>query len=202
MINAPSPRPHLLWVPASDQAANNANCQTRPTTGLDMDRSVPKLDEKQQNPAQAGPSANQLTPEEQKEVEALQQRDREVRAHEQTHKAQLGAYAAGGPYYEFQTGPDYKRYAVGGSVAVDTSAESTPERTIQKAQTIKRAATAVSNPSSADKAVAASAQQMEQEARAMLAEERLRERADRLLGAYQKFQTQGAKLASKVDLVV
>lgn len=135
----------------------------------------------------ASPLAPQLTPQEQKEVEKLKQRDREVKAHEQAHKAQLGPYAAGGPFYTYKTGPDNNQYAVGGSVGVDTSKESTPEETIRKAQIIKRASMGVSNPSGADKAVAAKAQQMEQQARTEMLEEKRQERGvSRELGAYQQ----------------
>ena len=138
----------------------------------------------------AAPGTDQptLNPQEQKEVEKLKQRDREVKNHEQTHKAQLGPYATGGPYYEYTTGPDNKQYAVGGSVSVDTSKESTPERTIQKAQVLKRASMAVAEPSGADKAVASKAQRMEMEARAEIAEKNQQGRRDisRALNAYQQ----------------
>jgi len=136
----------------------------------------------------AASGVNQLTSQEQREVDALKQRDREVRVHEQTHKAQLGPYSTGGPFYTYEVGPDNKRYAVGGSVGVDTNKESTPEKTIQKAQVIRRASTAVANPSGADKAVASRASQMEREARAEMMKEQQQERRDisREMGAYQQ----------------
>lgn len=109
-----------------------------------------------------------LNPEQEKEVKKLQERDREVRTHEQAHVNALGGYARGGPSYEFTTGPDGKQYATGGEVSVDLSKESTPDKTVQKMQTIRRAALAPAEPSSADKAVAARASQLEAEARAEL----------------------------------
>ena len=148
------------------------------------------------------PLAPQLTPQEQKELEKLKQRDREVKAHEQSHKAQLGPYAAGGPFYTYKTGPDNNQYAVGGSVSVDTSKGSTPEETIRKAQIIKRASLAVSSPSSADKAVAAKAQQMEQQARTEMLEEKRQERgASRELGAYQQ-AVSGKAATQSFNLIV
>lgn len=115
---------------------------------------------------------NHLTEAEQKMVQELQQRDAEVRIHEQAHIAASGGYALGGPSYDFQTGPDGRNYAVGGHVKLDTSRESTPEATIQKAAVLRRAALAPADPSGADRAVAAAATRTEQSARKeQLAEE-------------------------------
>ncbi len=110
-----------------------------------------------------------LSEKEQRQVRELQARDREVRIHEQAHVAAAGSLYRGGPTYDFQRGPDGKRYAVGGSVQIDTSPGSTPEETIAKAQQMRRAALAPAEPSSTDRAVAASAARLEAEARAELA---------------------------------
>ena len=101
----------------------------------------------------------------------LKKRDREVRTHEQAHKAVLGQYAAGGIQYEFTTGPDGNKYAIGGSVAVNLSEEAKPEETVRKMQTIRRAALAPQDPSSADRQVAGQASQLEARARTELREE-------------------------------
>lgn len=111
----------------------------------------------------------ELTEEEKRKVEELKARDREVRAHEQAHLSALGAHKSGGPSYEYETGPDGKQYAVGGEVPVDVSPESEPEKTVLKMQTIQRAALAPAEPSSADRAVAAKAAQLESQARAEIA---------------------------------
>ncbi len=116
--------------------------------------------------------ANDLTPEETEQVEKLKKRDQEVRTHEQAHLAAAGPLARGGATYTYQRGPDANRYAVGGSVQIDTSPGNTPEETIAKAQQIKRAALAPAQPSSTDRAVAAKAARMESEARAELAQQR------------------------------
>ncbi|MEO0513882.1 MAG: putative metalloprotease CJM1_0395 family protein [Planctomycetota bacterium] len=125
--------------------------------------------------APTGTDGKPLDDAEQKQVEELQARDREVRQHEQAHKAAAGSYATSGPTYAYQEGPDGKRYAVGGSVGIDTSPEATPEETIAKMQVVRRAALAPAEPSSQDRKVAAQASQTMQEARAALAQERTAE---------------------------
>lgn len=122
--------------------------------------------------------ADDLPPEQEAQVRELKQRDREVRNHEQAHIAAGGRFVNGGARYQYQTGPDGKRYAVGGEVSIDTSEASSPEASITKAQAIRRAALAPAQPSSQDRAVAAQAGQMEREARAELAAEK-QEQADR-----------------------
>ncbi|WP_269585474.1 putative metalloprotease CJM1_0395 family protein [Roseibium sp. Sym1] len=104
---------------------------------------------------------------EEKQVEDLKERDREVRAHEQAHARVGGAYA-GAPSYTFQQGPDGKRYAVGGEVQIDTSKERTPEATVRKMQIVIRAATAPAEPSSQDLKVAQQARSQLSEAQAEL----------------------------------
>lgn len=118
-----------------------------------------------------------LTKEEQEQVEDLRARDREVRQHEQAHKAAAGQYATSGPTYSFQQGPDGRRYAVGGEVGIDTSEAQTPEATIRKMQQVRRAALAPAEPSAQDRRVAAAASQKATAARAELAEQRRAERA-------------------------
>ena len=110
-----------------------------------------------------------LSEEEQKQLEKLKARDREVRAHEQAHLAAAAGLAMSGASYTYQRGPDGANYAIGGEVKIDTSPGSTPEETIQRAQRIRAAAMAPAEPSGADRAVAAKASQMEAEARAELA---------------------------------
>ena len=114
-----------------------------------------------------------LNEEEQKQVEELKRRDAEVRRHEAAHKAAAGSHASGGPSFEFQAGPDGRRYAVGGEVQIDTSPVSgNPRATIAKLQQIRRAALAPANPSAQDRSVAAQAAQAEREARAEFAQRR------------------------------
>ena len=132
--------------------------------------------------SQAAPAGDlQLTEEERQVVQDLKARDREVRAHEAAHKGAAGPYANGGPTFQYQTGPDGKRYAVGGEVSIDVSpVANNPSATIQKAQTIRRAANAPSNPSAQDRAVAAQASRLEAEARKELQKQRAEEQTQKL----------------------
>ncbi|CAA6603286.1 hypothetical protein MTBLM1_10306 [Rhodospirillaceae bacterium LM-1] len=117
----------------------------------------------------ANPS--QLSEEEQRIVAKLKQREAEVLAHEQAHKAAGGAYA-GSPNYTTTQGPDGRRYITGGEVSIDISAEDTPEETIRKMEQIKRAALAPGDPSSQDRAVAMQAEAIKAQAEAQLNEQR------------------------------
>ena len=110
------------------------------------------------------PEEQNLTPEELKTMAELQKRDTEVRAHEQAHLSAAGQYAAGGASFSYVTGPNGKRYANGGEVPIDISKEKTPEATIQKMRTVRRAALAPANPSGADRSIAAQASSIETEA--------------------------------------
>jgi hypothetical protein len=94
-------------------------------------------------------------------LQQLKKRDADVRAHEQAHLSVAGQYAAGGASFSYQTGPDGTQYAIGGEVPINMSAEKTPEATIQKMETIKRAALAPADPSSADRQIAAEASAQE-----------------------------------------
>ena len=101
------------------------------------------------------------------EVARLRAIDRQVRAHEQAHLVAAGPYAKGGPSYEYVTGPDHQRYAVGGEVSIDTTpVRGDPEATIQKMLTVIAAANAPADPSIEDRAVAAQASLILAEAQA------------------------------------
>jgi hypothetical protein len=134
-------------------------------------------DEDSTNPGAVEKSFNkELNEEEKKVVQELRARDQEVRAHENAHKAAAGGYATGGPTYTYQTGPDGKRYAIGGEVQIDTSeVPNDPEATIRKAQVIRRAALAPAEPSGQDQKVASQARAIENRARQELAKERREE---------------------------
>ncbi|MCH8825242.1 MAG: hypothetical protein IH984_17235 [Planctomycetes bacterium] len=114
--------------------------------------------------------AKQLTESEKEEVRKLQQRDTEVRAHEQSHRAAGGQYA-GAVSLDYTRGPDGNNYATEGSVPIDLSAvKDDPAATIRKMQQIKRAALAPGDPSGADRQIASQAAQIEQQAQAELRE--------------------------------
>ncbi len=104
-----------------------------------------------------GAGKQTLTPAQQREVEKLQETDRHVHMHEQAHMA-AGGGLAGAATYTYRTGPDGKRYAVGGEVSIDVSPEKDPQRTIAKMQRVEAAALAPSDPSPQDMAVARNAE--------------------------------------------
>ncbi len=116
---------------------------------------------------------------EQKVIEQLSARDREVRMHEQAHAAVGGQYA-GSPTYTYQRGPDGVSYAIGGEVQIDTSPiPNDPEATLRKAEQIARAANAPADPSGQDRAVAAQAAKMAQQARIEISEQRREKSLDK-----------------------
>jgi len=113
----------------------------------------------------------------QEKIKELKDRDQEVRIHEQAHAAVGGQYA-GAPRYEFETGPDGNRYAVGGEVSIDVSEEKEPKDTISKMQVVRAAALAPAEPSAQDYKVAAEAAQKEQKARAEANQQALSNESD------------------------
>ncbi len=112
--------------------------------------------------AEAGPKradGTPMAPEEIQLLEQLKQTDREVRQHEMAHQTVGGAYA-GGASYEYEVGPDGKRYAVAGEVPIDYGpVPNDPQATIEKMQTVIAAAMAPADPSPTDYQVAAQARQ-------------------------------------------
>ena len=122
-------------------------------------------------------AASELTEEELAMIEQLSARDQEVRAHERAHQAVAGSFA-GSASYTYQSGPDGKRYAIGGEVPIDASPiPGNPQATIAKMQVVKAAAMAPAEPSSQDRRVAASASQAIFEAQRLLSEQQRSESA-------------------------
>jgi hypothetical protein len=128
--------------------------------------------------AQAQVKPGELTEAEEQMVKELKGRDAEVHRHEEAHARAGGAYS-GTPSYQFQRGPDGGQYAIGGTTPIDVSPlNGDPEGTIRKMAIIKRAASAPSHPSGADRSVMAQADAQIQAARAELARERQAEQED------------------------
>lgn len=173
--------------PQSKSAASSAARPGPPTARLDFQtqnqsQSAPKEEEaaggKQTNENGEKVDENGLTEGEQRQVEKLKARDREVRAHEQAH-ATTGGSVTGSPQYTFEQGPDGKQYAVGGEVSVDASpVRGNPEATIRKMELVKKAALAPANPSSQDRRVAAEADAQIIAARQEIAAEKREEQAE------------------------
>lgn len=104
----------------------------------------------------------------------LKARDQEVRAHEMAHLSAAGSFARGGMSFTYQTGPDGKRYAIGGEVGIDVSpVAGDPQASLQKAMQIQRAALAPAQPSAQDMRVASAASQMMVEAQQQIREQQL-----------------------------
>ncbi len=120
--------------------------------------------------------ANGLSDAERAQVAELKKIDREVRQHEQAHKAAAGPYG-GGVSFEFVQGPDGQRYAVAGEVSIDSApVPDDPEATIRKMEVVKRAALAPTKPSGQDRKVAAAAEQKRVQAQTELNRKRNEER--------------------------
>lgn len=102
-----------------------------------------------------------LTAAELKQVQQLKQADTVVRAHELAHVAAGGKYVKSGARFEYERGPDGKSYAVAGEVGIDISAvPGDPKATVDKMETVQRAALAPKDPSAQDRRVAAKASQL------------------------------------------
>lgn len=130
-----------------------------------------------------------LSQDQAQQVRDLKKADREVRSHETARKAAAGAYARSAAQFETVVGPDGRRYAVGGEVAIDTSAiGGNPEATARKMEQVARAALAPSDPSTQDRAVAVQARQTASEARRDI----ILERADERSAQTEEAQTEAA----------
>jgi len=112
------------------------------------------------NKAQETLSTQQLN-----DLRKLQAIDKRVRAHEQAHVNASAGLVRSGASFTTQRGVDGQQYAVAGEVSIDTSkVAGDPQATILKARQIQRAAQAPMDPSAQDRAVAASAYALEQQA--------------------------------------
>lgn len=107
--------------------------------------------------ARKSADGSQLSPEQERILQQMRTRDREVRAHERAHQS-TGAGLAGGASFKYERGPDGQLYAVAGEVKIDTSqVKGDPQANLQNAETVLRAALAPIDPSGQDLAVAARA---------------------------------------------
>ncbi|MCE9787022.1 putative metalloprotease CJM1_0395 family protein [Shewanella chilikensis] len=146
----------------------------------------PKPDEAQQKQQQNRESREQQALE--REIDSLMKRDTQVRSHEQAHAA-VGGIHAGQPAFEFEKGPDGKRYAVEGEVQIDVSVvNGDPLATMAKMKQVYAAAMAPVDPSMADIRVAAEAMRKYNQAREEAGTQRLAaapkpELSQNLLGA-------------------
>ncbi len=153
---------------SAEPEARDVDAMDSPGTSSTRERTATATSAKPSDPLQ--------DPAIQRVIAELSARDREVRAHEQAHVAAGGELITSGPSYTYQTGPDRRRYAVGGEVGIDTSpVRGDPEATLAKAARIVAAALAPAQPSSQDYRVVAQANQMTGQARVEIALGRARE---------------------------
>lgn len=141
----------------SDEAMNLYNKdKAQETTTLPGEK-------KSQSDNVPGALNKELTPEQQQQVEKLKEADAEVKAHEQAHIAAAAGLRTSSPSYQYETGPDGKKYAVSGEVSVSFSQTGDPQKDMIMAEALKSAALAPANPSGQDMAVAKQAEEMIQE---------------------------------------
>lgn len=159
----------LRAAPGSDNTATQSSSQqdstSANTSGL---------------PAEQRVSASQRSSDvDQRVLNELAARDREVRNHERAHQA-AGGNLTGSASYVYQQGPDGQRYAIGGEVSIQAPVRTgDPQDDLANAQTILRAALAPAEPSTQDLRVAASARSLVASAQAELLEARVDEVAGR-----------------------
>ncbi|MBO2577948.1 putative metalloprotease CJM1_0395 family protein [Shewanella algae] len=164
-----------------DRAARQSTGEQNTTSAAE-----PKPDEAQQKQQQNRESREQQALE--REIDSLMKRDTQVRSHEQAHAA-VGGIHAGQPAFEFEKGPDGKRYAVEGEVQIDVSVvNGDPLATMAKMKQVYAAAMAPVDPSMADIRVAAEAMRKYNQAREEAGTQRLAaapkpELSQNLLGA-------------------
>lgn len=102
-------------------------------------------------------------PQTRQEISRLQAIDTKVKAHEAAHKA-AGGTITGPVSYTYTRGPDGKNYATAGEVPINISPGRTPRETVERMEQVIRSALAPSDPSPQDRAVAAQAAAIEQQA--------------------------------------
>lgn len=138
----------------TDEEGDDSNTETGSEDG---EEAAELSDEEKTAAAEAEKEADpsQLSDEEIAEVQTLTLQDLKVRNNEEAHVRVGGQYTSQ-PKYEFQTGPDNRKYAVSGHVEIDAAAiAGKPEDTIRKLRIVKRAALAPAEPSAEDLKVAA-----------------------------------------------
>ena len=178
-----APPPPAAVNPEATESQNRAESSRVITTSNKVEN--PSTDQSREQSSQNPGNLAALDADEQRVVEQLKARDREVRAHEQAHLAAAGSLATSGASFTYQTGPDGHRYAVGGEVGIESArVPGDPEATIARAQRIRRAALAPASPSAQDRSVAVAATATEQKAQAELAKQVEEERAQSAVSVF------------------
>ena len=103
---------------------------------------------------------------------------------------------AGTPSYDYQTGPDGRRYAVGGEVGIRRGGPSNTDQALREAEAVKRGVTPPAQPSGQDMAVAARAEADIQRLRAKKDEEAREGTEGREAGQTEGNKTEGPESAN------
>jgi len=181
----------------SEDAAQRSDEQQQSRRGDEVSDRAQEEDRAQARRQQDEQEQRQLEVE-QRQIQQLAERDREVKAHEQAHQAVGGQYA-GAMSLTYERGPDRKNYAIGGEVSIDTGkVANDPQATLDKAETVRRAALAPAEPSSQDRRVAAQASQMALEARAEIQQQQQEELTSDDVGEEQA-ETQALSEEERLD---
>ena len=165
-VSSVSTVPAAAWAyPAANvtsprvEQATKGSAPEEEALNADDTNAVSSSDESSETAGPKRADGTPMAPEEIQLLEQLKQTDRQVRQHEMAHQTVGGAYA-GGASYEYEVGPDGKRYAVAGEVPIDYGpVPNDPQATIDKMQTVIAAAMAPADPSPTDYQVAAQARQ-------------------------------------------
>lgn len=193
-INAPRsvpPPPTLAATTINPEAAKVQDKSALPRTVNTSEKvENPSSDQsREQSSQKPNLTTLELEPAEQRVLEQLKARDREVRAHEQAHLSAAGNLATSGASFTYQKGPDGQRYAIGGEVGIDSArVPGDPKATIERAQKIRRAALAPASPSAQDRSVAARAAATEQKAQVELTKQLQEERGQSAVAAFNNIQ--------------
>ena len=123
--------------------------------------------------AEQNQAKEELNTQEKQKLAKLKITDAEVKRHENAHKAMAAGLQTSGPNYEYETGPDGKKYAVAGDVNISYQKSSDPEVNLKNAQKLKAAALAPADPSAQDRSVARKADMEIAKAKQEILEEQL-----------------------------
>lgn len=163
-------------TPGNEKGANIAleNDSTQTVSDASTDNTTKDGTQKSEDKSEQNgtKTTQELTPDEQQLVSELAATDAHVRAHEAAHMGAGGGLTSPASF-TYEKGPDNKMYAVAGEVGIATGEGNTPQETLAKAQQIRRAALAPSDPSPQDLKVAAQAASMEMSARAQIMQEKM-----------------------------
>ncbi len=185
-------------APAGQDSADKAEFSPEALQKAGMGKAGARQGAAEKGSRAKDPAAAQEDPKVRQVVMEMQQRDREVRAHEQAHIAAGGSLVRGGASFGYRTGPDGQQYAVSGEVSIDMSpVDGDPRATIRKMDQVRKAAMAPAQPSGQDRAVASSAVNAQVNAQRELSQEQMQQKGGAQQGGDQGTASQPVSPAGK-----